>query len=79
MATAESTPDKDGEGISKKSRAQKRRDKKEAKAGRINELIADMDMTQSQGDIEREQLMLILTPQDLKTFDIHPSKYNDHT
>ena len=74
MATADSTPVKDGEEISKKSRAQKRRDKKEAKAVRINELIADMDLVQSQGDAEMEQLMLILTPQGLKTFDINPSE-----
>ena len=76
MATAEPTSVKDEEGTSKKSRAQKRRDKKEAKAVRIDNLIADMDMALSHGDVEMEQLMLILSPQGLKTFDINPSKWN---
>ncbi|KAI6653710.1 OTU domain-containing protein 6B [Oopsacas minuta] len=70
MASADSAPcEKNGV---KKSRAQKRRDKKAAEEGRINELIAELDMIQSDGDIEMEQLMLVLSPLNLKTIDIKP-------
>ena len=66
------------ETVARKSRAQKRREKKEAQDGRINELIAGMDMMKSDGDVEREELLALLGPLGLRIVDIVPgkNKYN---
>ena len=60
--------------VCRKSRAQKRRENKEARAGRINELIAGMDMVKSEGEVEREELLAVLEPLGLQIVDIIPGE-----
>ena len=57
---------------SKKSRAQKRREKKGVREEILNDLIADMDVTESEGDREKLKLTTILTPLGLRIYDINP-------
>ena len=56
----------------RKSRAQKRRDKREARDVRISELMTGMDRIKSEADVEREELLALLDPMGLQIVDINP-------